>query len=211
MTHGAPAPYYIVNSKNLPEYLPYDATKKFQFGSTAIELPALKINDDTVIYVLNIMGGNPSYIVNYATDLSYGFESKFGMDVDGFITAEGKSIPLVYEIAFSYDLPYTVLRKSCKPYMGEKVLSSQVKSTTTPEEQKLYLDDKDLINVANKHLIFVDDVITTGATLRACREIVDTVGGCVVGCMAMALEGNYKPTIPTYYLCNLPVIKIEKK
>jgi len=71
--------------------------------------------------------------------------------------------------------------------------------------------NKDLINVANKHLIFVDDVITTGATLRACREIVDTVGGCVVGCMAMALEGNYKPTIPTYYLCNLPVIKIEKK
>jgi len=211
MTHGAPAPYYIVNSKNLPEYLPYDATKKFQFGSTAIELPALKINDDTVIYVLNIMGGNPSYIVNYATDLSYGFESKFGMDVDGFITAEGKSIPLVYEIAFSYDLPYTVLRKSCKPYMGEKVLSSQVKSTTTPEEQKLYLDNKDLINVANKHLIFVDDVITTGATLRACREIVDMVGGCIVGCMAMALEGDYKPTIPTYYLCRLPVIKIIKE
>jgi len=26
----------------------------------------------------------------------------------------------------------------------------------------------------------------------------------------MALEGDYRPTIPTHYLCRLPVLKIKK-
>lgn len=211
MTHGAPSPYYVYDYKTgLPKYIPYEENKTFQFGSTKITLPALKINDDTIIYVLNIMGGKPSHIVIFATDIAYGFD-KLGIEFDGFITAEGKSIPLVYEIAFSYNLPYTVLRKFYKPYMGTKLVNSKVKSTTTPEEQTLYLDDKDIINVANKNLVFVDDVITTGATMRACREIVDSLGGCIVGCMAMALEGDYKPTIPTYSLARLPVIKLENQ
>ena len=202
MTHNAPSPYYFITE--------YEKTKKFKFESTMLTLPALKINDDTVIYVLNIMGGSPPFpIVNVAIDLSYGFD-KLNISFDGFITAEGKSIPLIYELAFSYDLPYTVLRKFYKPYMGDKIINSKVKSTTTPEEQMLYLDNKDLINVADKKLVFVDDVITTGATLRACREIVDSLGGCIVGCMAMALEGDYRPTIPTHYLCRLPVLKIKK-
>jgi len=204
MTHGASAPYVL--SKE------YEKTKVFQFGTTKITLPALKINDNTVIYVLNIMGGIPDYIPIFASNLLYGLDTERIIHdvtpIDGFISAEGKSIPLVYEMASQEEVPYVILRKTCKPYMGEKVLSVKVKSTTTPDEQELYLDNKDLKWIANKRLIFVDDVITTGATLRASEKIADMAGGKIVGCMAMAVEGDYNPSIPSYFLCRLPIIKL---
>jgi adenine phosphoribosyltransferase len=209
MTHGAPAPY--INSKNLP----YGMTKEFQFGTTKLILPALKINDDTVIYVLNIMGGKPDFIAIYAGDLLYGLDLDKSMvdvmPIDGFISIEGKSIPLVYEMANQAELPYVILRKSCKPYMGEKVLSTRFKSTTTSDIQELYLDNKDLKWLVNKRLVFVDDVISSGATFVACEHIVRMVGGSIVGCLAMAIEGNYTLPIPSYFLCRLPIIKLTKQ
>jgi adenine phosphoribosyltransferase len=205
MTHGAPAPY--ISQKQ------YETSKEFQFGTTKITLPALKIGDDTVIYVLNIMGGNPSYITIFATDLLYGLDFDKNMTevmpIDGFVSVEGKSIPLVYEIASQAELPYVILRKSCKPYMGENVLSTQLKSTTTPDIQELYLDNKDLKWIIGKRLIFVDDVISSGATLIGCEHLIRLVGGNIVGCLTMALEGDYIPRIPTYSLTTLPIIKIK--
>jgi adenine/guanine phosphoribosyltransferase-like PRPP-binding protein len=207
MTHGIHSPY------TLPDE--YEAYKEFQFGSTKLTLPALKINDYTVIYVLNIMGGRPEFITLFATDLLWGLETDRNMrnivPVDGFISVEGKSIPLVYEIASQAEMPYVILRKTCKPYMGNKVLSTKVKSMTTPDEQELYLDNKDVKWIIHKRLVFVDDVISTGATLDACTKIVDLVGGQIVGCLAMAIEGGHTPTLPIYSLCNLPVIKINKQ
>lgn len=207
MTHSAPAPY-VANSNSLP----YGMTKAFQFGSTKLILPALKIDNNTVIYVLNIMGGVPDFITVFASDLLYGLDTERAIHavtpVDGFISAEGKSIPLVYEMASQEEVPYIILRKTCKPYMGEKVLSTRLKSTTTPDIQELYLDNKDLKWITNKRLIFVDDVISSGATLVACEHIVGMAGGSIVGCLAMAVEGDYNPPIPSYFLCRLPIIKL---
>jgi len=207
MTHGAPAPYLILEE--------YEKTKTFQFGTTKITLPALKISDSIVIYILNIMGGNPEFITVFANDLLYGIDTDKNMrgviPINGFISAEGKSIPLVYEIANQAELPYVILRKSCKPYMGEKVLSAKVHSVTTPDEQELYLDNKDIKWINGKRLVFVDDVISSGATLRATEKIVNMASGNIVGCLAMALEGSYEPTVPTYFLCRLPIIKLERK
>lgn len=206
MTHGAPAPY-----NTLPEE--YEKEKAFQFGSTTLTLPALKINKDTVIYVLNIMGGNPDFVVNYATDLCYALETDKNIDrikpINGIISVEGKSIPLVYEIAAQSGLSYVILRKSCKPYMGERVLSTKVKSTTTFDEQELYLDNKDLTWIHKHRLVFIDDVISSGATLKATEKIVNMAGGTIVACLAMAIEGDYVPTIPHYSLAKLPVIKLK--
>lgn len=207
MTHGIHSPY------TLPKE--YEDYKEFQFGSSKITLPALKINDYTVIYVLNIMGGNPDFITVFATDLVYGLDTDKKMrdifPIDGFISAEGKSIPLVYEIAAQEKMPYVILRKTCKPYMGSKVLSTKVKSITTPDEQELYLDNKDVKWITKKRLVFVDDVISSGATLNACMKIADLAGGQIVGCLAMATEGGHIPILPTYFLCDLPVIKINKQ
>jgi adenine phosphoribosyltransferase len=211
MTHGAPAPYLqpVYGVEYVPTHYVYQNLREFKFGSSTLRLPALKVNDDTIIYVLNIMGGDARTIKKYASELIDGFNTKFGIDADGFVSAEGKSIPLVYEIAYQEDKSYVIFRKSCKPYMGAKVLSAKIKTITTGDEE-LYLDNKDLVNISNKKLVFIDDVISSGATLKACEKIVSMAGGRIVGCISMAIEGDYMPTLPTYSLGILPIIKLVK-
>ncbi len=58
------------------------------------------------------------------------------------VTAEAKSIPLLYALATELDKPWVVLRKAYKPYMGE-ALRAETMSITTGEPQTLFLDEKD--------------------------------------------------------------------
>jgi adenine phosphoribosyltransferase len=189
----------------------YSTLRQFSFGYTELLLPAMKINDDTVIYVLNIMGGQPYALRNHAKDLIHGLLNVYNLNqIDTIITAEGKSIPLAYEVASQLDLPYIVLRKCAKDYMVGKLLSAVVRTPTTGGEQTLYLDNKDINYIVNKQLLFVDDVVSTGSTLKACEKIVEVVGGRIVLCGAMATEGGYQIEIPHYVMCDLPIIKLNR-
>ena len=72
-------------------------------------------------------------------------------------------------------MPYVVLRKSYKPYMGE-ALQSETLSITTGQPQTLYLDEKDRNLINGKNVVVVDDVISTGSTLQGMRLILQKAG-----------------------------------
>ena len=61
---------------------------------------------------------------------------------DVLVTAEAKSIPLIYEMSALMGLPYVVLRKHYKTYMGDAI-SAETHSITTGNSQTFYLDEKD--------------------------------------------------------------------
>ena len=88
------------------------------------------------------------------------------------ITTETKSVPLAYEIASVLRLPYVVLRKTYVSYMGE-ALESKVQSITTGHPRTIYLDAKDRALCGGKRVAIVDDVISTGSTLTAMRDLDD--------------------------------------
>ena len=54
------------------------------------------------------------------------------------VTAEAKSIPLIYEMSALMGLPYVVLRKTYKTYMGNAI-SAETLSITTNKKQTLLL------------------------------------------------------------------------
>jgi adenine/guanine phosphoribosyltransferase-like PRPP-binding protein len=108
---------------------------------------------------------------------------------DALVTAETKSVPLVYELAARLELPWVVLRKAYKPYMGETVTAETV-SITTGAPQTLHLDEKDRELVAGKRVVLVDDVISTGSTLDGMRRVMERVGANVVAEAAVLTEGE---------------------
>ncbi len=111
-------------------------------------------------------------------------------EVDYLITAEAKSIPLIYEMAKIMNMPrYIIARKSVKGYMSHPVVT-KVNSITTKDEQILALDADDRDRIRGKRIAIVDDVISTGASLAAIEQLVNEAGGHVAARAAILSEGD---------------------
>jgi adenine/guanine phosphoribosyltransferase-like PRPP-binding protein len=108
---------------------------------------------------------------------------------DVLVTAEAKSIPLIYEMSALMGLPYVVLRKTYKSYMGDAI-SAETHSITTGNSQTLYLDEKDIELIDGKKVILVDDVVSTGSTLTAMTQVLEKAGGDISQVAAIFTEGD---------------------
>ncbi len=124
---------------------------------------------------------------------------------DYLITAEAKGIPLVHEMArLAGNQTYMLARKGPKLYMRD-MLSVSVRSITTDKEQHLYLDGADAALMKGKRILIVDDVISTGESLRALEALVMAAGGEVCGRAAILAEGDAALRNDLVYLEKLPL------
>ena len=111
-------------------------------------------------------------------------------EYDYLITAEAKGIPLAHEMARQAgDAKYILARKGAKLYMQD-LFEVTVRSITTAKEQHLYLDGNDAKLMQGKRILIVDDVISTGESLKALEALVEKAGGIIVGKMAVLAEGD---------------------
>jgi len=126
-------------------------------------------------------------------------------EYDYIITAEAKGIPLAHEMARQAgDSKYILARKAPKLYMRD-LFSSSVKSITTAKEQTLYLDGADAKLMEGKRILVVDDVISTGESLKALEVLVEKAGGVICGRMAILAEGDAQDREDLVYLEKLPL------
>ena len=126
-------------------------------------------------------------------------------EYDYLISAEAKGIPLVHEMArLAGNQKYFLARKAPKLYMTG-VFGVEVKSITTAAIQHLYLDKSDAEMMKGKRILIVDDVISTGESLRAIEELVAKAGGEIVGRMAILAEGDAAGRDDLIYLEPLPL------
>ena len=126
-------------------------------------------------------------------------------EYDYIITAEAKGIPLGHEMARQAGAAkYFLARKAPKLYMTG-VFESTVKSITTAKEQTLYLDTADAALMKGKKILIVDDVISTGESLRALEVLVEKAGGIIAGKMAILAEGDAQERPDIIYLEKLPL------
>ena len=143
------------------------------------DLPLCKVSDDLYIGAF-VMFGDVELTVHCAAELL-----KLTPEYDYLIAPEAKAIPLVYEMARQSGADkYFVARKKAKAYMSSVF-------------QVHVLDQTDAELIHGKRIVIVDDVISTGESLRAMEELVNEAGGIIVGKMAVLAEGdaNDRPDI----------------
>lgn len=164
------------------------------------DLRLFEVAPGLTIAILNILGDT-----ELVTAASRALAEKLREhQLEVLVTAETKSIPLVHALSQDMDLPYVVLRKSYKPYMGD-ALQSETLSITTGKPQTLYLDQKDREFIKGKRIAIVDDVISTGSTLQGMRLILDKAGGNVVAEAAVLTEGERAKWANVIALAHLPI------
>ena len=84
-------------------------------------------------------------------------------------------------------------------------ISVQVKSITTASVQTLYLSPEDVARLKGKRVLILDDVISTGESLNAVEELVNTAGGKIVGAGAVLAEGDAADRTDIFFLEKLPL------
>ena len=162
------------------------------------ELPIIKLSYDLSIASFVILGDTE--IVKKTAPMI----AKKLPEVDFVVTAEAKGIPLAYEISKILNLnEYIVARKSIKAYMEEPI-EVEVSSITTTNSQKLYLNNQDANKIKGKRVALIDDVISTGQSLKALERLVEKAGANVVAKAAILAEGDAKDRKDIIFLEALP-------
>lgn len=163
------------------------------------QLPLCKVTDDLYIGAF-IMFGDVEITVASARELL-----KKAPEFDIMITAESKGIPLVHEMARQAGVnDYIVARKGPKLYMTN-IISTEVDSITTDHIQTLCIGQHEADLMHGRRVLIVDDVISTGESLKSIETLVNQVGGNIVGRMAVLAEGEAADRDDIIYLEKLPV------
>jgi adenine phosphoribosyltransferase len=168
-------------------------------------LPLCKLNEERYIAAFVILGDTELSVAS-ARELL-----KKAPEFDYMLTAEAKGIPLIHEMARQHgDTKYFVARKVPKLYM-QGLFEVDVESITTAGNQKLYIDEVEAGMIQGKKILIVDDVISSGGSLKALEILTEAAGGIIAGRMAILAEGVAIGRDDIIYLEELPLFDAEGK
>lgn len=169
------------------------------------ELPICKVTDDLYIGAF-ICFGDAELTEACAREL---LKLVPADSYDYLFTAEAKSIPLIHEMARqSGAKKYFIARKGPKAYMPDPLFVED-QSITTQGIQRLYLGRDDAEMLCGKRVLLMDDVISTGGSIRAMEALVKLAGGTVTGRVAVLAEGDAKNRDDIKFLAPLPLFHAD--
>ena len=167
------------------------------------DLPLCRVDDSLTIAAFVIFGDVELTCACAAALL------KLAPEFDYIVAPEAKAIPLIHEMARqSGRNEYFLVRKAPKLYMNG-VFEAEVTSITTVGTQKLYMDGADAAKMSGKRVLIVDDVVSTGQSLRAVEELIGKANGIIAGKLAILAEGDAIDRGDITYLAPLPLFNSD--
>ena len=178
-----------------------DKFHKVKFSGEEFALPKAGIGDNKYVAVFDPYS-NAKMSRAAARDLYEKIKEK-GLDkIDVVISAEVKGAAIAQRIADLCDTDLLVFRKKIKINFEEPVIA-HVKTFTSGTNQ-LFIDKKDLEKYRGKNAIFVDDVISTGSTINAIKDVLKESGVNVKAyCCVFKESDDVKDTL--IYVDTLPI------
>jgi adenine/guanine phosphoribosyltransferase-like PRPP-binding protein len=151
-------------------------------GSQQIELPLVPIADALAIALLITVDHGVNFVAQAGRELAEVIEP---FNVDVVVSVATMGIPLAIEVTRALGLDdYLILQKTPKIHLADAI-DEPVTSITTGSPQRLLFDRARVHAAAGKRVAVVDDVISTGASVRAALNLMRRVGAepVVVGAL----------------------------
>lgn len=148
-----------------------------------IEAPIVKRGDYSY-FIHPITDGvpelRPELLEEVASEMKTRIE-KCG-DIDKIITIEALGIPLATALSLKMNIPFVIIRKRSYNLPNEVVIAQE----TGYSKSKLYINDIR----KNDRIVIVDDVLSTGGTLRAVLSALTNIGIDLKGVFIAVNKGN---------------------
>ena len=162
------------------------------------DLPVVPVDGGRFIAFLNIVG-DAEVVVHASKALS----SLIPTETELLVCPEVGGLILGHQLSLDCGVPFVGIRKKRKPYMVDpRYVDVQTIGSHAPQ-QFVYSDYESRL-MKGKRVAFIDEVISSGATLTAIETIIDAVGATLVAKLCIADEGAHRDDVLS--LCRLPVL-----
>ena len=165
------------------------------------ELKKVKVAPNLIIASFVMLGDTE--LIEKCADFLYQKIKNIGQ-IDILVCPEAKGIPLTHALAVRLGLDYVVARKSVKGYMENPIIS-EVKSITTNEPQIIVIDENDAARLKGAMVCIIDDVVSTGGSLKSLESLLAKTGCKVTAKAAVLLEEGGCDGADLIYIDKLPV------
>ena len=118
--------------------------------------------------------------------------------IDKIVTIEAMGIPLATALSLKMNIPFVIIRKRSYGLPGEVVVEQQ----TGYSKSKLYINDLR----RDDKIVIVDDVLSTGGTLRAVLSALKKIDVDIKGVFIAVNKGDAADTIIKGFNVNLDII-----
>lgn len=115
---------------------------------------------------------------------------KMPADVDVLVMPDGKAQGLLHVVQRESGRPAVLIRKERKSYLVEPVLEVTAASVTTTRQHAFYLGADDAATLHGKTIAILDDVVSTGGTVRAIEQMLRAAGVVKTYVLAVGTEGQ---------------------
>jgi len=154
-------------------------------GSQDIDLPVIPISDELAIALLITVDHGVRFAERAGAELA---ELLAPYEIEIVVSVATMGIPLAIEVTRALGLDdYLILQKTPKLHLRDAI-TEPVKSITTGGMQRLLFDAARVDVVQGKRVGLVDDVISTGASMRAALNLLGHVGAEPVAIGALLTE-----------------------
>lgn len=179
-------------------------TYQIRIGDQTRNLPIVPISKDTAIASFVLLGDD--VMSQTAAKL---LAPKLPKKFDSIVTIETKGITLAHDLSLLTNHPRSfVIRKSIKGYM-QNPLTTKVNSITTKGQQLLVLDGNDAQRLKGKSVVLVDDVISTGGSLRSAEKLLHQIDCKIIAKVTILAEGEAINRKDVVFLGHLPLFNLN--